>query len=317
MGNREVFVAAAQSALAAPSIFNTQPWAWRVHPDRLELRADTTRQLASADPMGRLLTVSCGAAMHHAMVSVRGYLTDTEFLPDAADDGLIGVLRLGMHTDDDYRREALRKAIAVRRTDRRPFQKLPIDGAVLDRITAACTAQGARLHLVGWQQISTLALAAVAAGALELAEPAYRAELAAWTHRPSWTGDGVPVETAVERTARRVPVRDFAPFGGDVMPAGLENDFGATYAIIYTSTDTRADWLYAGLSLSAVLLTAAAAGLGSATISEVTERAVVRQHLQGLLPSGYPQIAVRIGHPQPGRLPDTPRRPAAEVITVV
>ena len=30
--------AAAELALAAPSIFNTQPWSWEVRPDRLLLR---------------------------------------------------------------------------------------------------------------------------------------------------------------------------------------------------------------------------------------------------------------------------------------
>ncbi|HZM84030.1 MAG TPA: nitroreductase family protein [Candidatus Limnocylindrales bacterium] len=318
MGNdqtRQVLYEAAESALAAPSIFNTQPWSWRVHEDRLELHADRSRQLATADSSGRLLTISCGVALHHAMVAVRGFLLQVQLLPDTADADLLAVLWPSGPALPDPRRDGLRLAIAARHTDRRPFQKTPVDGTILDRLTTACAAQGAHLYLVGWHQMSTLALAAVAAGALELSSPGYRMELADWTHRPLWSGDGVPVETAVAQTPRRVPVRDFAPFGGPVTPAGLDNDFGATYGIIHTNADTRHDWLTAGMGLSAVLLTATAARLGSATISDVTEPDMIRDHIRGLLPSGYPQVAVRIGHPQPGQPAAAPRRPAAEVIS--
>ena len=57
-GERPAAVALAEAAAAAgyaPSVHNTQPWRWRVHPDRLELYAERARQLAMGDPEGRLL----------------------------------------------------------------------------------------------------------------------------------------------------------------------------------------------------------------------------------------------------------------------
>ncbi len=45
---------------------NTQPWRWRIADDRLDLYADQARRLDVIDPDDRLLTVSCGAALHHA-----------------------------------------------------------------------------------------------------------------------------------------------------------------------------------------------------------------------------------------------------------
>src|SRR6266516_3450420 len=42
--------AAVAVAIRAPSIHNTQPWAWRLSADGLALRADRSRQLAVADP---------------------------------------------------------------------------------------------------------------------------------------------------------------------------------------------------------------------------------------------------------------------------
>lgn len=308
---------AGRMALVAPSIFNTQPWAWAVHADRLELRADRTRQLAAVDPTGRLLTISCGVAVQHAAVAVSSHTVEVSLLPDSHDADLLAVLRLGQPQTPGRARDDLLAAMRARRTDRRAFQQTPIEGAILDRLAKACTHQGAHLYLVPWQQMPTMALAAVGAGALQLSDPDYRMELADWTHRPPWSGDGVPTETAVASSARRVPVRDFVPFGGQAMPAGLDNDFGATYAIIHTSADTTRDWLAAGMGLSAVLLTATAAGLGTATISDITETAVIREHIRQLLPTGQPQVGLRIGHPQPGGPPAAPRRPENEAVTVI
>jgi len=307
---------AAEAALTAPSIFNSQPWSWTVRDDHLELRADRSRQIASIDSDGRLLMISCGVAVHHAMIAITTHLVQLYLLPDGRDADLVAVLRLGEAARPDRHRDSLLLAIKARHTDRRPFRKEPINGTVLDRLAAACHEQGAHLYLVPWSQMPALALAAVGAGALQLSDPNYRVDLADWTHRPLGSSDGVPLETGVETAPRRVPMRDFAPSGGDVMPAGLENDFGATYGIIHTDTDTIADWLAAGMGLSAVLLTATAAGLGTATISDVTEAPVIREYVRQLLPSGQPQVAVRIGHPQPGQPPSAPRRPANEVIAV-
>jgi len=68
--HHDVLAAAAQDALQAPSVLNTQPWRWRIDADVLELHADRDRQLAVADPDGRLLLLSCGAALHHARLAM-------------------------------------------------------------------------------------------------------------------------------------------------------------------------------------------------------------------------------------------------------
>lgn len=316
VGQQEL-VEAARLAVAAPSIFNSQPWRWAVGVDRLELRADRSRQLHAVDPNGRLLTISCGVALHHAVIALAGHKTETGLLPDASDADLLAVLRVTGRNPVERRQERLREAIRRRRTDRRAFGQAPVAGEVLDRLVSACHQQGGHLFEVPLHHMATLALAAVSAGALQLSDPEYLAELAEWTHRPPSSGEGVPLETAVAKAPRRVPVREFAPFGGEVMAAGPDNDFGAFYGIIYTDTDTPQAWLHAGMSLSAVLLTATVAGLGSAPISDVTEAASVREQLRHVLPAGYPQVAVRIGYPQAGEPPPTPRRAPEDLITVI
>src|SRR5262249_12007497 len=87
---------AAVAALGAPSILNTQPWRWRIGGDIAQLRADRTRQVPSIDPDGRLLTLSCGIALHHARTALTalGSDVDVAHLPEAADPGLLATLRL-------------------------------------------------------------------------------------------------------------------------------------------------------------------------------------------------------------------------------
>jgi hypothetical protein len=69
-GESSVLARAALTAGKAPSILNTQPWRWRVDGRLLELRADRHRQVTGLDPDGRLLTLSCGVALHHVRVAL-------------------------------------------------------------------------------------------------------------------------------------------------------------------------------------------------------------------------------------------------------
>ncbi|WP_426503462.1 hypothetical protein ACPPVO_38340 [Dactylosporangium sp. McL0621] len=76
---------ASVAALRAPSILNSQPWRWRLAGDHAELWADRSRQLTGLDPDGRLLLLSCGAALHHAVAALHaaGFEADVDRLPDA------------------------------------------------------------------------------------------------------------------------------------------------------------------------------------------------------------------------------------------
>jgi hypothetical protein len=312
----QVLREAAEQALAAPSIFNTQPWRWQISDGTLRLWADRERQLLIADPQGRLLIISCGVALHHARVALTaaGHLPEVRRLPDAGDPDLLAEIHIGGRHPPTDRQVRLKEAILLRRTDRRAFgQGVPVEAvpALID----AAESQQAHLRLIRPGEVSTLALAAAKADALQLADGEYRRELIRWTHRPQWSNDGVPVANAVERSPRAVPVRDFNPFGQTGLPAGPHNDSSAQYAVFFTDEDGPLDWIQAGEALSAVLLTATSLGLSGAPISDVTELAVTREKLRHLLAGvGVPQLAVRIGQAPPGTPPSVPRRQADEVI---
>ncbi|GAA1370005.1 Acg family FMN-binding oxidoreductase [Catellatospora chokoriensis] len=308
---------AARTALAAPSVFNTQPWRWQAGPDLLRLYADRQRQLLTADPQGRLLTVSCGVALHHVRTALAaaGHEAVIRVLPDPADPDLLAEIRTnGTHEPTLAELQAC-GAIKRRHTDRRPFTTQPVADATCRALIVAGELEHAHVHLVAAEQVAVLAFAAVRAGALQLSDPEYRAELADWTHRPPWSGEGVPTATTVPAVPRRVPIRDYAPFGGETMHPGRDTDAGARYLVVFTDDDTPAAWLHAGQALSAVLLTATVQGLGTAPISDVTEVPGSRDELRRLLPGvGEPQVCVRVGYAPPGPPAPTTRRPYEESI---
>ena len=311
---------AAMAAGSAPSIFNSQPWRWRIVSAGAELRADRQRQLTALDPAGRLLLVSCGAALHHARTALdgAGFVHEVDLLPDPSDPDLLARLRVGGQGFPAPAAVRRHQAIALRRTDRRPFADADVPDNALDGLRAAAEEQGAHLHVLRADETVRLAVLAGEAAAAEFADPAYRHALAEWTARPAGAGDGVPPDTAGEMVPRPVPLRDYTP-GAPVPTVDAVADRHARYAVLFTDGDSPADWLTGGEALSAVLLAATMEWLAVSPMSDVTEVPAIREHLRGLLGGiGYPVVVLRIGVPErAGRPPASPRRPAHETVEVV
>ncbi|AGZ42709.1 Acg family FMN-binding oxidoreductase [Actinoplanes friuliensis] len=311
----EALEAAALAALHAPSVYNTQPWRWRISGDTMTLHADHRRELAVADPDGRLLLLSCGAALQHARTALAaaGWQAAVERMPEP---GVLARLTFTGEKPADPRAQRLAAAIVVRHTDRRAYAARPVPEPLLDGLRRIVEAEGAYLHVVRRDQVPLLAVAAEAAGNTELADPAYREELRQWTSRPAAAGDGVPATTAVRQELRRVPVRDFAPDGDAGLSAGDGHDTGSAYVVVFGSGDRPLNLLCGGEAMSALLLAATADGLATAPLSDTIEVAWSRQLMRDLLSGvGEPYLAVRLGYPADDAEPGTaPRRAPADVI---
>ena len=312
---------AARAAQHAPSVFNTQPWSWQLTGETLELYADAGRRLGTVDRDGRLLLLSCGAALHHARVTIAngGRTALVERLPDPGRPQLLARIRLGSAVPADPQAERSADAIRRRRTDRRAFGDRPVPEAELTRLRRSVEAEGAYLHVVRPEQLAQLAISAERAAGAELGDPAYRDELRRWTTRPEDAGDGVPPATAVEQTLRRVPVRDFAPDTSAGLPAGTAHDEGAAFVVLFGSSDRPEDLLRGGEALSALLLLATADGLATAPFSDAIELEWPRHLVSGLLAGiGEPYLVVRLGYLPDGEpLPPAPRRDPRDVITII
>jgi nitroreductase len=302
---------AVRDALRAPSIFNTQPWQWRLGDRTLELWADRSRRLDAADPYGHELVLSCGVALNHALVSLEASGWATEVRRYDHFDLLAGIRVVGRHepTADALAR---RDAIPTRRTDRRGYADRPVPDEVLEALAEAAWSCGVQLHRVRYDQMPMFAIAAAVAGSAQTADPAYLNELMRWTNRPQWSNDGVPPATAVQRVPRRVPVREFALTPHKGIPVEPGGDIGSAYLVLHGPGTTRTDRLRAGEALSAVLLTAVARGLRVAPITDVVDVDHPRDLIRGLLPEhDEPYAAIRCGYAQDEDdtvLPATPRR---------
>src|SRR5271166_2317279 len=82
-------------AVWAPSIHNTQPWRFTAGGQQISLHADAGRQLAVADPDGREMLISCGAALFNVRLALRslGYVPETSVLPDPGQPALVARVR--------------------------------------------------------------------------------------------------------------------------------------------------------------------------------------------------------------------------------
>jgi hypothetical protein len=316
-----VLAEAAVAAGSAPSVHNTQPWCWRVHPQALELRADRSRQLVHADREGRLLLVSCGAALHHARVALtaQGWRAQVTRFPEPADADLLA--RVTLAEPVEVTPEAMRtfQATEMRHTDRRPVADEAVDPAILTAIGRATTAEGARLHWLSADQLLDLAAAAEHAQSSELSDPDWRAELEYWTGRAHPAGTGVPEATIpADMPQTTVPGRDFGHPG--TLPIGAGHDRAAVYAILYGDEDDPAGWLRGGEALSAGWLTATELGVSVLPLSAAVEvtgtRITLRRLLSGL---GYPYLVLRLGMADPEHHgpPHTTRLPAQQVIEIL
>ncbi|WP_433063421.1 hypothetical protein [Dactylosporangium sp. CS-033363] len=129
---------AALAALAAPSVLDPQPWRWRIEEGWADLLADP-------DPDGRLLTISCGAALHHATVALAAAGVGIEVVRLPGGPSRLARLR---HTGEiplDEHAQRLGRAIAVRGSDRRPIGRDPVPEEQLRLLRRAAAAAGAGL----------------------------------------------------------------------------------------------------------------------------------------------------------------------------
>src|SRR6476659_3646039 len=141
-------------AVAAPSVHNTQPWLFRLHSDRIDLRADRRRQLRVLDPTGRQLVISCGCALFNLRVAAAafGYVTRVRRFPDPTDLDLLASVDVVLPDGSrDLREEAdtdlgmLAPELRRRHTNRRRFGPDQVPEAVLQALALSARIEGASL----------------------------------------------------------------------------------------------------------------------------------------------------------------------------
>ena len=313
-------VVAATTAGSAPSIHNTQPWHWRVDGDVLDLYAEPARQLPTTDPDGRLMVLSCGAALHHARVALAadGYEVDVTLMPSADDQDHLATIAVRGPAPVTAAAIRMARAIGVRHTDRRPLRDEALSAAAMTAVRSAASPYGVNVDVLARDKVIELAAAVDRAQRGLLADAETRDELTWWTNGRDLDADGIPDSVIPDRAPlTNVPGRDFGHPGS--LPISEEHDQSATYAILSGAEDDPQAWLNAGQALSAMWLVATEWMIGllplSAPIEMLPARQLVRDIIAGI---GHPYMAVRLGLPDTTAAPivRTARRPASQTVIV-
>jgi hypothetical protein len=309
---------AAQRAVLAPSIHNTQPWTFVVSDSALEIHIDPERRLSVLDPRGRQLMISCGCAVTNARVAIAagGYRPIVQHFPDPANPNVVARLSVG-DAWPTGRNAALDRAIDQRRTNRRAFMADPVPGSLVTKLAAVVAAEGAVLvpvtspaHRAAVAELTTLA------AHLENEDPQYLAEMLAWTTDDPRRPDGVQAASmpyAGTGTDRPSPIRSFDVRGmGWLPPAGR---FGPDdcLLVLCSEQDEPAGWLHAGEALERLWLELTDYGYWASPMTQIVEVRITHDRLREELGlSTHPQLLLRVGR-APAAMP-TPRRSEHDVI---
>jgi nitroreductase len=303
-----------RAAIAAPSIHNSQPWLFRPYANRIDVLVDRRRQLRVADPDGRELHVSVGAALFNLRVAMLagGREPLVRLLPDSDEPDLAATVTVGPAARTAPEIRMLAEAIPRRQTNRRPFGSTRIPQAILDAVVAAAVSEGGTLVMVDPAIRSAVLSLVRYAEPRQRADERYRTELAEWTAAGPARDDGVPPEVFGPRPElASLPLRDFdLAHTTDRGVARFERE--PTLAVLSTVGDTRQDWLQAGQALERVLLTATAHGLATTPLTQILAVPRLRQILAAPHRPRAVQSILRLGYA--GRVAATPRRPLADVV---
>ncbi|GIF73847.1 Acg family FMN-binding oxidoreductase [Asanoa siamensis] len=305
--------AAAELAVRAPSLHNSQPWRFRLDGGAIEVLLDRARlpDIPAREWAGR---VSCGAAVLNLRLAlaVLGKPAVVLVQPRSRDRDVVARLVPSTPRPAAGAEEALFVAIPRRHSNRMPFSTEPVPADLRARLRAAAAAEGAWLDLIiGSSAVDALAEVVNAANRVLRRDHAYAAELARWG-RTEVTGDGVTARAAgyAPEPQDLLPLR---AFGGRPRPLGRGYEPEPLVAVLGCPDDRDADRVNAGQALQRVLLTATDAGLATSMFSQPIEVPTARERLRAALGSqGLPQMVLRVGYGQPGH--PSARHPVSAVV---
>ncbi len=300
------------AASAAPSIHNTQPWRFRLAgTDVVEVHADLDRMLWVADPLGRALHLSCGAALFNLRMAIRsaGYRALVWPLPDP--DGaptLIASVQVAAGAEATLEEAELCTAIGQRHTSRLPFSDRRVPEAIQVSLEQSAGFECTLLHLLTPGEAEfALGLAATSDRYLA-ANRRHQAELADWVGQPAETGVGIPAAAiGPGHVPPQSPVRDFSaarpgraaqdgPAVGDPAGRAAEFELQPVLGVLSTVRDGRADWLRAGQGMQRVLLTATRHGLSTSLLYQPVELHDMTGELGWWPWPEQPQMIIRFGY---------------------
>ena len=309
-----------QSAILAPSIYNTQPWLFHIRYTYVEIYADRRRALPIADSEARFLMMSCGCTLFNLICAMRHYhcLGKLELLPGGHPD-LVARVHFGACGEGSADWPMLFTAVSKRRTCRRDLESERLSPGLEAELIAAARAEGAWLHFFTEEAEKVrVARMVFEAEKEQWNNAAYREELAKWVHTNHGSrSDGVPDYALPDDDLFSYPDPLLEPvFDAGDGETARHHEVAAScplMALLGCDRDFPCDWIQSGAALERVLLRAAAAGVYASFLNQAIANRESRMKLGFLCGyTGYPQMLFRLGSCEPGKA--TPRRLLDEML---
>jgi hypothetical protein len=340
-------------ATLAPSIHNSQPWAFRIQNNNtIELYGDRKRALPVVDPIGRELTISCGTALGYLQITIShfGYKYKTELLSaydmeksdkqplakisiyDESGSNNIDVKSLQKEDND-----RLFGAIPKRRTSRFRFEDRIIPDIlqagfyyIVDKYPQYQDQQKNQEQEPIWLHITEAskekdALAELVAHGnhLLMSDKHFVNELIQWARPnnnfPSKKNSVSHYALGITNFISRINPYSVKSFQISKKQDEKVHELAATspvLAILGSYSDRPLDWINTGIALSNILLLASSENVCCSFLNQPIQVPQMRLKLLNIIrkEKGFPQILLRMGYSRQDIRP-TPRRDVEETLT--
>jgi nitroreductase len=326
---------AVAAAVLAASPHNTQPWAFGIRADAVDVYVDVTRGTGTVDHFQREQYIGVGCAIENLVLAcqARGLLPEVRLLPDGPTGPRTAEVTVRTGVPAPSR---LYDAIGDRHTNRGPFKATAIAPATLDELVDSSGVSGLDIRwIVDPAPRAELSRLLIDAARALCDDEQQSRDNFAWfrgnndlvqRHRDGLTLGGQGFSPLVLTVSKLLPASSRAQ--GDQFwlkqTTTVHTATAAAYGVITTRTpDDRATQLTAGRLLERIHLTATSRGIALHHMNQITER-IDREASTGrvptfgprfaeLLPSGeHPLLTFRVGYPV-REAARSPRRAAAQV----
>lgn len=312
-------------AVLAPSSHNSQPWRFRVSEEEIAILPELDRALPATDEGNRQLYVSLGCALENIAIAADAYGLETlisyEDRPESA--GASTFARIALRWPATPRTQLPPghriHAIVRRATNRSPHDSRPIPAPMLAALQSE--SRGAVMTNFVWEPEQRRAIAdlVLEGGAVAMADPGFRRELAAYLlpnnskqevgMTGATVGMGLVASWLVPKLLPRMNPRQKAR----PQEVKLLKEQTASFLVVSTVDDVPTHWMEAGRAYMRLALDAELLGLATNNLAAPVTPAPVRRKLAELLGTvGHPQMCIRLGFPSQA-MPHSPRLPAEKV----
>lgn len=306
-------------ATLAPNGHNTQPWRFRIAPDRIEVLPDFARRTPVVDPDDHHLFISLGCAAENAALASAAAGRPAEVAFEPSGDGAV-VCALGNGAAEA---SELFQAIPARQSTRAEYDGRPLAAGELELLAAAAAEPGVQVALVTDRgAMGRIGELIVEGNTRQIGDPAFVAELQDWIRFN-------PAEALVRRDGLfagasgnpSLPGWLSGPMFRMVLRAGPENDkinrqvaSSAGIAVFLTDTDDPDHWSRVGQSYQRFALQATALGIRTAHLNQPVEVTALRGDLAEAAGAAgaHPFLVIRFGRGP--LMPYSLRRPVAAVL---